>query len=84
MGEIADMMLDGTLCEGCGVYLENSLGDFPQRCRDCRMTLGPSNTPAWNRFAPPRDTKKVACPTCGRHVKSVGLNDHQRDAHGVR
>lgn len=23
MGEIADMMLDGTLCEGCGEYLEN-------------------------------------------------------------
>lgn len=35
MGEIADMMLDGTLCESCGVVLENSLGDFPQKCPDC-------------------------------------------------
>ena len=24
MGEIADMMLDGTLCVGCGVFLEEN------------------------------------------------------------
>jgi hypothetical protein len=36
MGDISDMMLDGTLCECCGVYLgESSQGDFPQLCRSC-------------------------------------------------
>lgn len=35
MGEIAEMMLDGTLCSQCGVLLENSLGDFPQTCPAC-------------------------------------------------
>ncbi len=35
MGEIAEMMLDGTLCQCCGVYLRDSLGDFPQSCPDC-------------------------------------------------
>jgi endogenous inhibitor of DNA gyrase (YacG/DUF329 family) len=25
--------------------------------------------------------KKVACPTCGKHVKAIGLSQHQRDAH---
>lgn len=35
VGEIADMMLDGTLCECCGEFLEDSDGDFPQRCAGC-------------------------------------------------
>lgn len=33
MGEIADMMLDGTLCEGCGEYLGEGMG-FPDYCSD--------------------------------------------------
>ncbi len=35
MGDVADMMLDGTLCEGCGVYLGSTAG-VPMRCRDCK------------------------------------------------
>jgi len=36
VGEIAEMMLDGTLCQCCGVYLGNeSNGDFPQYCSSC-------------------------------------------------
>ncbi len=46
MGEIAEMMLDGTLCEGCGVFMEDlapeNEGDqildppgSPRRCDDC-------------------------------------------------
>ena len=33
MGEIAEMMLDGTLCEGCGEFIGNGYG-FPQYCSD--------------------------------------------------
>lgn len=73
MGEIADMMLDGTMCQGCGVWLhdgEDGPG-YPGWCPDCK---------------PKDDTApkaaKVKCPTCGRRVKAVGLKDHQRDAHG--
>lgn len=36
MGEVADMILDGKLCQICGVYLEKSMGDFPQSCPDCK------------------------------------------------
>lgn len=31
MGEIAEMILEGTLCDGCGVYLGEGDG-FPQNC----------------------------------------------------
>lgn len=38
MGEIADMMLDGTMCAGCGVFLrdgEDGAG-FPEYCSSCK------------------------------------------------
>lgn len=68
MGEIADMIMDGTLCAGCGEYLERGWGDgFPRYCRGC---------------APKETSEKVACPICGRKVKAVGLEQHKRDTHG--
>jgi hypothetical protein len=40
MGEIAEMMLDGTLCEGCGEYIGKSEG-YPQYCSlDCAHDRG--------------------------------------------
>jgi hypothetical protein len=35
MGEIADMMLDGTLCEQCGEYIDEGDG-FPRLCAACK------------------------------------------------
>ncbi|QWP79187.1 hypothetical protein J5226_12715 [Lysobacter sp. K5869] len=75
MGDIADMMLDGTLCEGCGVYMgDGGARGFPRRCRDCRRDD--------YRPAPPK-VAKVPCPTCGKLVKAAGLADHARDVHGA-
>jgi hypothetical protein len=49
MGEIAEMMLDGTLCQCCGVYLDmDDPNGYPTHCEDCadealpKMTLGKS------------------------------------------
>lgn len=42
MGEIADMMLDGTMCQGCGVFLcdgEDGPG-FPGWCSGCKPAGG--------------------------------------------
>lgn len=74
MGEIAEMMLDGTLCEGCGVSLPGEALGFPRRCKDCRRL---------DRYQPPKaGLEKVACPQCGKRVKSIGLRQHQFDSHG--
>lgn len=36
MGDMADMMLDGTMCEICGVYLEEGVAQgFPRKCKHC-------------------------------------------------
>ncbi len=32
MGEIADMMLEGDLCAGCGVYMDGDGDGFPRYC----------------------------------------------------
>jgi len=42
MGEIADMMLDGTLCEGCGEFLNNDGPGYPCYCSECG---GPGGDP---------------------------------------
>ena len=81
MGEIADMMLDGTMCQWCGEWLhggEDGPG-YPGLCASCAREERRTRT-AQTQCA----TEKVKCPTCGKRVKSVGLPDHQRDAHGVQ
>ena len=35
MGDIADMMIEGDLCAGCGVYLPGDGDGIPRYCRDC-------------------------------------------------
>ena len=92
MGDIADMMLDGTLCEGCGVFMDGEAPDYPRLCSDCakdRRAAGrvvERNGEFWIDCGDkkPQPVAKVKCPTCGRKVKSVGLWQHQRDAHGTK
>jgi hypothetical protein len=81
MGDIADMMLDGTLCEGCGVALDGDSPGHPRYCGCCRRERKADKHAA--TLANHQQVKKVPCPTCGRKVKACGLADHQRDAHGV-
>jgi len=80
MGDIADMMLDGTLCEGCGVYLGEAV-DYPRRCGPCKKD---QRTDAVRTAAHMHHrATKTQCPQCGKSVKIVGLADHMRDAHGM-
>jgi hypothetical protein len=44
MGEIAEMMLCGILCEGCGVYLGDDVG-YPRRCGSCKFSDTPPPPP---------------------------------------
>ena len=76
MGEIADMMLDGTSCEGCGEYIGTNAG-YAQYCSpEC----------AGDRGAPwdPHFQPEHRCLQCGKRLKSsAGLKQHRRDKHGV-
>jgi len=35
MGEIAEMKLEGILCECCGEYIGDAVG-YPRRCKTCQ------------------------------------------------
>ena len=74
MGDIADMMINGDLCEGCGVYLEGDGEGFPRYCTSCA-------NPTHNYRASKPCKTKSQCPECKKWVKSVGLPQHIRDAH---
>ena len=39
MGEIADMMLDGTLCQQCGGVIDGTTPGYPRTCEDCENPL---------------------------------------------
>ncbi len=80
MGDLTDMILDGTLCEGCGVYLGEPV-DYPRRCHRCQkdQRVDALKTATHTHY---RETK-TRCPQCGKRVKITGLTDHVRDAHAA-
>jgi hypothetical protein len=44
MGEMAELMLDGTLCRICGMYLDLVPQGFPVACEDCEELLSKTTT----------------------------------------
>lgn len=85
MGEVAEMMLDGTLCEGCGVFLNENSPGHPCHCHACAAeNQAEKKTQRISAHHKQQAAqKKVPCPTCGRRVKAAGLADHIRDSHAV-
>lgn len=50
MGEIAEMMLDGTLCEACGCYIDGEGDGIPRYCSpQCAAGRGAGPTPKKER-----------------------------------
>lgn len=81
MGDVADMMLDGTLCASCGEYLGLDTG-YTVYCKGCQK--GQNAIAHKGTLQRHQEIKKVSCPVCNRRVKAIGLADHQRDAHGSK
>lgn len=88
MGDIADAMLNGELCEGCGTYMEGEPTGFPSycsaQCAEDRGFFAPEPRPAKLKRQPATapGSDKTACPRCQKKVKRHGLPDHLRDKHG--
>lgn len=82
MGEIAEMMLSGELCECCGVYIDEHANGIPRYC-SAKCAADRSGI-ALRPITSSSSSAKVACPQCARLVKKTGLADHMRDAHGSK
>lgn len=82
MGEMAEMMLDGTLCEACGTYIDDD-GDegFPRYCSNqCARDRGATYALPNPTFTVPNPSK-TNCPICRKRIKLAGVADHMRDVH---
>jgi hypothetical protein len=94
MGEIAEMMLEGMLCEGCGEFLGDGDG-FPARCASCgpislqhalRQPIGAKRRGKANRYGAAElavhAAKKHPCGICRkRFLYATAADQHRRDAH---
>jgi len=99
MGEIADMMINGEMCQSCGVFILDDDGHgvgYPSFCGGCQTEQG------INEFGqkledehhePNCTTKdgkpiyrpgKTNCPQCNKLVKKAGLIHHIKTVHPVK
>lgn len=82
MGEIAEAMLDGTLCSTCGVYVGDPVG-FPQYCS---TTCEPPEAARARRIVEATDAKPLSCQVdgCGkRFATAAAKRSHRRMKHGL-
>ncbi len=71
MGEISDMMLDGTLCSSCGEYLGQDPDGFPVQCSSCQEDKEEDTT--------------TQCPVCSKMLKTpAGVDQHIKIKHPER
>ena len=68
MGEIADDMINGDMCQVCGVWLGDGDG-YPRSCSGCKDEPGYEDEGPANK---PKDPKTVACPepACERKFRT--------------
>ena len=79
MGEIAEMMLDGTLCAGCGDFLGEDAG-YACYCPGCqpkpRTKAKPPQTQQW------REERTIPCPECGKKfARKWSMRQHRNMKH---
>ena len=88
MGEIAEMMLDGTMCQVCGEFMGDSAG-YPVTCAGCQPD-GDEILDAVCRTVIAKKTagqkrRRYNCVACSRGFRTVdALNQHDRDKHGAQ
>lgn len=84
MGEIAEMMLDGTLCEMCGVAFDpdHVAPGYPVYCsRQCASDRGAE----WIAPRRSRQTKRLQCQLCKRMFASRSARrQHAAMKHGEK
>ena len=84
MGEIADMMLDGTMCP-CGEFMDGGADGpgYQQYCSDqCEKDYGGSDEPVDAKQTAGQKRRRVKC-ECGKGFRTEAARDqHRRDKHG--
>ena len=85
MGDIADMMLDGTLCSTCGDFLSADPMGFPMQCASCNGGDEPEyvcDPVLRNPTSPGKPKKKehprhFPCPFCKKKPFDTALQAYE-------
>lgn len=92
MGEIAEMMLDGFLCQGCGEVIgdyESGEGlGYPGFCAGCqpddRLACASTTTKAERKRERNATMEARCCLFCGKKLRTeLAVMDHMRDRHAA-
>ena len=68
---MADDIVDGIFCDGCGVLLDGEASGFPRSCGQCGGT---------NREFNP--SKNIPCTECSRRfINDAAMKQHRRARH---
>lgn len=78
MGEIADGIVEGELCQGCAGYMGEPVG-YPRCCKYCK-TLNEIVTTTKDG-KPIHRPSKTNCPHCNKLIKKIGLQQHIEAKH---
>jgi hypothetical protein len=93
MGEYAEMMLEGIVCEGCGEFMGGGAPGYPRRCRGCgpaisleralRVSIAPKpRAKPHIRAESARNVAKNHVCQCGKRFgAAISLEQHRRDKH---
>ena len=73
MGDIADAMIDGELCQECGTYMGDACG-YPRSCLDC-MNGGGNHKALVKKSTGLEKQERVKC-SCGRWIAPRGMQTH--------
>lgn len=89
MGEIAEMMLTGVLCEMCGCHLIGTPEGYPRycskQCADDRNASPAQIVPKpKGTWTPVPKSPKQQCAVCGKWIKVVGMQDHVQTMHELK
>lgn len=76
MGEIADMMINGSMCQYCGECFDDEPG-YPRSCPSCSSDEDDQIDMINNTIKKiEANLAKVKCPKCDKRVHQSGLNQH--------
>lgn len=78
MGDIADQIVNGDICQMC-CCTEGSGEGYPFTCRECLGEMGLEDEPTLGNPAVAKN--KTQCPLCHKRVRQIGLQNHVKEVH---
>ena len=84
MGEIAEMMLEGHMCQWCGEMIDDAMG-FPTICASCQAEEGVDQHGNKPEQTAGQKRRRFHCGTCNKGFRTIdACNQHSRDKHGAQ